>query len=70
MKINTKKSYVVCINGLKKERRLNIGGCEIGEVDEYKYLGVTMKAGLNGGQKGGSNSSTWNGKKCSNKVGK
>ena len=22
--------------------------CEIGEVDEYKYLGVTVKAGLNG----------------------
>ena len=26
---------------------------EIGEVEEYKYLGVTVKAGLNGGFKYG-----------------
>ena len=49
MKINWKKSKVVCINGAKKERSLNFAGCEIGEVEEYKYLGVTVKAGLNGG---------------------
>ena len=36
MKINGKKSKVVCINGAKKERNLNFGGCEIGEVEEYK----------------------------------
>ena len=29
---------VVCINGMKKKRRWNIGGCEISEVDEYKYI--------------------------------
>ena len=51
MKINGKKSKVVCINGAKKERSWNFGGCEIGEVEEYKYLGVTVKAGLNGGFK-------------------
>ena len=51
MKINGEKSKVVCINGVKKERKWNISGCEIGEVDEYKYLGVTVKAGLNGGCK-------------------
>ena len=51
MKINGKKSKVVCINGAKEERRWNFGGCEIGEVEEYKYLGVTVKAGLNGGFK-------------------
>ena len=49
MKINGKKSKVVCINGAKKERSWNFGGCEIGEVEEYKYLGVTVKAGLNSG---------------------
>ena len=47
MKINGKKSKVVCINGAKKE--LDFGGCEIGEVEEYKYLGVRRKAGLNHG---------------------
>ena len=36
---------------LRNERRWNFGGCEIGEVEEYKYLGVTVKAGLNGGFK-------------------
>ena len=30
---------------------MEFGGCEIGEVEEYKYLGVTVKAGLNGGFK-------------------
>ena len=51
MKINGKQAKVVCINGDKKERSWNFGGCEIGEVEEYKYLGVTVKAGLNGGYK-------------------
>ena len=53
MKINGKMSKVVCINGAKKENR-NFGGCEIGEIEEYKYLGVTVNgvtAGLNGGFK-------------------
>ena len=31
--------------------RMNIGRCEIGEVHEYKYLGVTVKTGLNWGFK-------------------
>ena len=48
---NGKKSKVVCINGAKKERRWNFGGCEIVEVEEYTYLCVTVKAGLNGGFK-------------------
>ena len=51
MKINGKKSKVVCINGATEESSWNFGGCEIGEVEEYKYLGVTVKAGLNGGFK-------------------
>ena len=47
MKIYGKKSKVVCI----KKESCNFGGCEIGEVEEYTYLGVTVKAGLNGGFK-------------------
>ena len=48
MKVSDRKSKVVCINGAKKER-WNFSGIDIGEVEEYKYLGVTVKAGLNGG---------------------
>ena len=48
MKINGKKSKVVCLNEAKS---WNFGGCEIGEVEEYKYSCVTVKAGLNGGFK-------------------
>ena len=32
-KINETKSTVVCINGVKKESRSNIDGCEISEID-------------------------------------
>ena len=53
MTINGNK--MVCIKGVKKERKWNISGCEIGEVGEYKYLGVTVKASLNRGFK-----SMWN----------
>ena len=38
----------MCIHGVKKERMWNFCGSRIGEVEEYKYLGVTVKAGLNG----------------------
>ena len=40
---------MVCINGVKEDRRWNFSGIGIGEVEEYKYLGVTVKAGLSGG---------------------
>ena len=36
---------------LRKRASWNFGGCEIGEVEEYQYLGVTVKAGLIGGFK-------------------
>ena len=49
MKVSERKSKVVCINGAKKERRWNFCGIDIGEVEEYKYLRVTVKAGLNCG---------------------
>ena len=38
---------MVCINGVKKERRWNFSRIGIGEVEEYKYIGVIVKAGLN-----------------------
>ena len=40
---------MVCINGATKEGKCNFSRIDIGEVEEYKYLGVTVKAGLNGG---------------------
>ena len=46
MQINRKK--MVCINGVMKERRWNVGGCEISEVDEHKYLGFSVNADLSG----------------------
>ena len=49
MKVSEKKSTVVCINGAKEDRSWNFSGIGIGEVEEYKYLGVTVKAGLNCG---------------------
>ena len=49
MTVSEKKSNVVCINRVKKGRRWNFSGIGIGEIDEYNYLGVTVKAGLNGG---------------------
>ena len=51
LKVSGKNSTVVCINGAKKERRLNFRGSSIGEVEEYKFLRVTVMAGLNGGFK-------------------
>ena len=42
---------MICIHGVKKERMWNLCGSRIGEVEEYRYLGVTVKAGLNGGFK-------------------
>ena len=40
---------MVCINGAKEDRSWNFSGIGIGEVEEYKYMGVTVKAGLYGG---------------------
>ena len=49
MNVSERKSKVVCINGATKERRWNFTGIDIGGVEEYAYLGVTVKSGLNGG---------------------
>ena len=42
---------MICIDGVKKERKWNLCGNRIGEVEEYKYLGVTVNVDLNGGFK-------------------
>ena len=71
MKVSGKTSKVICIHGVKKERMWNFCGSIIGEVEEYKYLGVTVKAGLNGGLKSMGDRckwSTWYGQICSKKV--
>ena len=39
LKVNEKKSKVVCINGEVGRRIWMMGDCCIGEVKEYKYLG-------------------------------
>ena len=52
LKVN-KKSKVVCINGEVGRRIWMMGGCCIGEVEEYKYLGITIE-GEHGGWNDGS----------------
>ena len=42
---------VVCMNWKVGRRRWTMGDCYIGEVESYKYLGVTMEEGKNGGCK-------------------
>ena len=51
LKVNEKKSKVVCINGEVGRRRWMMGDCCIGEVEEYKYLGITIEGGKDGGFK-------------------
>ena len=51
LKVNEKKSKVVCINGEVGRRRWMMGVCCIGEVEEYKYLGITIEGGKHGGFK-------------------
>ena len=51
LKVNKKKSNVVCINCEVGKRRRMMGDYCIGEVEEYKYLGITIKGGKHGGFK-------------------
>ena len=51
LKVNEKNSKVVCINGEVGSRRWTMGNCCIGEVEEYKYLGITIEGGKHGGYK-------------------
>ena len=49
LKVSETKSKVVCINGIRGIRRWKFGSTNIDETEEYKYLGVTVKGGPNGG---------------------
>ena len=49
LKVSEKKCKVVCMNGITGIRRWKIGSTNIVETEEYKYLGVTIKGGPNGG---------------------
>ena len=51
LKVNEKKSKVVCINGKVGRRRWMMGDCCIGEIKGYKYLGITIEGGKHGGFK-------------------
>ena len=42
---------MVCINGEVGRRRLMMGDCCIGEVEEYNYLGITIEGEKHGGFK-------------------
>ena len=42
LKVNEKKSNVVCINGEVGRRRWMMGDCCIEEVEENKYLRITV----------------------------
>ena len=46
LKVNEKKSTVVCINGEVGKRRWMIRKCYTGEVEEYKYLGGFESMGV------------------------
>ena len=43
LKVNEKKSKLVCINGEVGRRWWMMGDCCIREVEEYQYLGTTME---------------------------
>ena len=47
--VNEKKSKVVFINGELGRRRWMMGDCCIGEIEEYKYLRITIEGGNHGG---------------------
>ena len=44
LKVNEKKSKVVCINGEVGRCRWMVGDCCIGEVEENKYFGITIES--------------------------
>ena len=49
LKVNEKKSKMVCFNGEVGKRRWMMGDCCIGEVEEYKYVGIAVEVGKHGG---------------------
>ena len=51
LKVNEKKSQGGVINGEVGRRRWMMGDFCLGEVEEYKYLGITIEGGKHGGFK-------------------
>ena len=51
LKVNEKNSKLVCINDNVGRRIWMMGDWCIGEVEEYKYLGITVQGGNHGGFK-------------------
>ena len=49
LKVSERKTKVVCVNGEVQDRKWRCGSCEISEVGEYVYLGITVKGGVGGG---------------------
>ena len=49
LKVSEKKTKVVCVNGPVEKRKWRCGDILIDETDQYKYLGVTVDGGTNGG---------------------
>ena len=68
LKVNEKKSKVVCINGEVGIRRWMMGDCSIGEVGEYKYLGITIEGGTHGRSNERSKWTDRNGEICSRAI--
>ena len=64
LKVNEKKSKVVCINGKVGRCRWMMGDCCIGEIEEYKYLGITIEGGKHGRSNEGSKWIDRNGEIC------
>ena len=68
LKVNEKKSKVVCINGKVGRCRWMMGDCCIGEIEEYKYLGITIEGGKHGRSNEGSKWIDRNGEICSRAI--
>ena len=59
---------MVCINGEVGRRRLIMGDCCIGEVEEYNYLGITIEGGKHGRSNEESKWTDRNGEICSRAI--
>ena len=68
LKVNENKSKVVCINGEVGRRRWMMGDCCIGEVEEYKYSGITIEGGKHGRSNEGGKWTDRNGEICSRAI--
>ena len=68
LKVNEKRSKVVCINGEVGRRRWMMGSWCVGDVEEYKYLRITIEGGKHGGSNEGRKWTNRNGEICSRAI--